>query len=117
MAITEYVREYGAASDDEEIVTIVVPKAKHGFEVILLALLDYMNKDRKFRRMILDPRVKEIGIVQVTHPQIDFLNMIILKKQKGTLEMPTLLHVESTFVRNTIEDEETILFNNHDNNE
>jgi hypothetical protein len=63
--------------------------------------------------MILDPGVKEIGMVQVTHPQVDFLNMIILKKQKA-LEMTTLVHVESTFVRNTIEDEETIHFNNHD---
>jgi hypothetical protein len=41
VAISEYVREYGAASEEEDIVTIIVPKAKHGFEVILLALLDY----------------------------------------------------------------------------
>lgn len=81
-AITEYVREYGEAKDDEEIVTIVIPRASHGFEVVMLALLDFENRDRRFRRMILDPHVREIGMVRVKHPQIDYINMIILKKSK-----------------------------------
>jgi len=81
-AITEYVREFGEVAEDEEIVTIVIPRASHGFEVILLALLDFDNRDRRFRKMILDPHVRQIGMVRVKHPQIDYINMIILKKSK-----------------------------------
>ena len=33
-----------------------------------MVIMDEDNSDRKFRKMILDPNVKEIGIVQTQHP-------------------------------------------------
>ena len=109
--ISEYVREYGAANEDEDIITIIVPKAKFGFEVILMTLMDHSNSDRQYRKMLLDPKVMEIGMVQLPHPQFDFMNMLILKNSnKTTLERS----IENTFVRNVPDGDETVIYTNND---
>jgi hypothetical protein len=58
-----------------------VARAQFGFEVILIVLLDEENPDRKYRKMLLDPLVEEIGITQIAHPQYDFINLITIKKR------------------------------------
>jgi hypothetical protein len=45
-----------------------VARAQFGFEVILIVLLDEENPDRKYRKMLLDPLIEEIGITQIAHP-------------------------------------------------
>jgi len=57
-----------------------VARARFGFEVILMVLLDEENPDRKFRKMLLDPDVQEVGITQIPHPQYDFINLITIRK-------------------------------------
>ena len=44
--------------------------------------MDEENPDRKYRKMLLDPQLVEIGMSQITHPQYDYINLLTLKKRK-----------------------------------
>jgi len=47
-----------------------------------MVLMDDENPDRRYRKMLLDPQLVEIGMSQITHPQYDFINLLTLKKSK-----------------------------------
>ena len=70
------------SDEGDSITEILVPRARYGFEVILMVLMDDNNPDRKYRKMLLDPNLSEIGMVQVSHPQYDFINLLILKRSR-----------------------------------
>jgi hypothetical protein len=53
-----------------------------GFEIILLALLDDRNSDRRLRKVLLDPLVREIGIAQIDHSQYSNITFMTVKKVK-----------------------------------
>jgi hypothetical protein len=79
---------------------IVVVRAKFGFEVILMALLDEDSPDRKFRQMLLHPQVEEIGITQVTHPQYDYINLITIRKNTHEPITKDIVIESHTFTHN-----------------
>jgi hypothetical protein len=47
-----------------------------------MVLMDDENPDRRYRKMLLDPQLVEIGMSQITHPQYDYINLLTLKRSK-----------------------------------